>query len=224
VLTDFSSSDDTGNGLVIQPGGSVTVAGITGTSSTGTSFAVARYTPTGALDTSFGSGGKATASFGNQINNAFDIAAQPGGKLLVAGGTADSTRNVTDFALARFLGSATVINVTVEVKPDSTDNVVPLQAGGVLAVAILTTDAFNAASVDPASVCFGSASDPSKRDCTEKHGTGHLVDVNGDLRPDMLLHLETQETGIAPGDTQACLSGRTTTGVAIQGCDRILTR
>jgi uncharacterized delta-60 repeat protein len=224
MLTDFSSSDDTGNGLVIQPGGSITVAGITGTSTTGTSFAVARYTAAGALDTSFGSGGKATASFGNQINNAFDIAAQPDGKLVVAGGTADFTRNITDFALARFLGSATVINVTVDVKPDSTDNVVPLQAGGVIPVAILTTDAFNAGSVDPASVCFGSASDPSKRDCSEKHGTGHLVDVNGDLRPDMLLHFETQETGIAPGDTQACLSGRTTTGVAIQGCDRILTK
>lgn len=224
VLTDFSSSDDTGNGLVIQSGGSITVAGITGTFAIGTHFAVARYTAAGALDTSFGSGGKATASFGNQINNAFDIAAQPDGKVVVAGGTVDFTRGVSDFALARFLGSATVINVTVDVKPDSTDNVVPLQAGGVIAVAILTTDTFNAASVDPASVCFGSGSDPSKRDCTEKHGTGHLVDVNGDLRPDMLLHFETQETGIAPGDTQACLSGRTTTGVAIQGCDRILTR
>jgi uncharacterized delta-60 repeat protein len=224
VTTDFSSSDDTGNGLVIQSGGSITVAGITGSAATGTRFAVVRYTSTGALDTSFGSGGKATASFGNQINNAFDIAAQPDGKVVVAGGTADFTRGITDFALARFLGSTTAINVTVDVKPDSTDNVVPLQSGGVITVAILTTDAFNAASVDPASVCFGSASDPSKRDCTEKHGTGHLEDVNGDLRLDLLLHYETQETGIAAGDTQACLTGRTFAGVAIQGCDRIVAR
>jgi uncharacterized delta-60 repeat protein len=224
VTTDFSSSDDTGNGLVIQPGGSITVAGITGTAATGTSFAVARYTASGALDTSFGSGGKATASFGNQINNAFDIAAQPDGKVVVAGGTADFTRGVTDFALARFLGAAIAINVTVDVKPDSPDNVIPLLAGGVVPVAILTTDTFDAASVDPASVCFGSASEPSRRDCTERHGTGHLEDVNGDLRPDLLLHYETQETGIAPGDTEACLTGRTTAGVAIQGCDRIVTR
>jgi uncharacterized delta-60 repeat protein len=217
VLTDFSSSDDTGNGLVIQPDGSITVAGITGTAATGTSFAVARYTAAGALDTSFGSAGKAMASFGNQINNAFDIAAQPDGKLVVAGGTADFTRGVTDFALARFLGAPTAITVMVDVKPESPDNVIPLQSGGVIPVAILTTNSFDAASVDPATVCF-------VKDCTDKQGTGHLEDVNGDGRGDLLLHYETQETGIALGDTQACLTGKTKGGIAIQGCDHIVTK
>lgn len=222
VTTDFSTgSEDLGNGVVVLPDGSITVGGFTGPGVTSTSFAVVRYTATGNLDTGFGSGGKASAAFGNPINNAFDIVTQSDGNVVLAGGTGD--RGVTDFALARFLGAPTILSVRVDVKPDSSDNVVPLQANGVISVAILTTDAFNAASVDPASVCFGSASNPNKRDCTEKHGTGHLEDVNGDLRPDLMLHYETGQTGVASGDTQACLTGKTTTGLAIQGCDRIVT-
>jgi uncharacterized delta-60 repeat protein len=224
VTTDFSSgSSDTGEGVVIQSDGSITVAGITTTAS-GTAFGVVRYTATGALDNAFGSGGKASASFGNPVNNAFDIAAQPDGKVVVAGGTGNFTPGGTDFALARFLGTPTAITVSIDVKPGSTDNVIPLQSNGVISVAILTTGAFDAASVDPASVCFGSANDPSRRDCTEKHGTGHLEDVNGDGRSDLLLHYETQETGIRPGDTQACLTGKTYSGTSIQGCDQIVTQ
>jgi uncharacterized delta-60 repeat protein len=216
VTTDVASgSNDTGNGVVVQ-GDHITVAGIKGAAGS-TSFAAVRYTGTGSLDAGFGSGGVATATFGNPTNNAFDIAAQPDGKVVVAGGTADFSHGVSDFALARFLGAPTAIIVSVDVKPDSADNVVILQSGGVIPVAILTTDDFNAASVDPATVCF-------VKDCTEKHGIGHLEDVNGDGRPDLLLHYETLETGIVLGDTQACLTGKTNSGMAIQGCDRIVTR
>jgi uncharacterized delta-60 repeat protein len=218
ATTDVASgSNDNGNGVVVLPDGRVVVAGITSSAPNASAFAVVRYTAAGAVDPTFGSGGRATASFGNPINNAFDIAAQPDGKLVVAGGTADFSRGVSDFALARFLGDPTIVEVSVDVKPDDAANVVPLQANGVISVAILTTSAFDATSVDPATVCF-------VRDCTEKHGTGHLEDVNGDGRPDLLLHYETQETGIAAGDTQACLTGKTYAGVAIHGCDRMTTR
>jgi uncharacterized delta-60 repeat protein len=223
VTTDIDSdSDDTGNGVVVHADGRITIAGIAGAAGS-TSFALVRYTAAGDLDASFGSGGKTSATFGNPFNNAFDIAAQPDGKLVVAGGTGTFGTGVTDFALARFLGSAAAIDVTVDVKPGSSNNVIPLESNGVISVAILTTDTFDAATVDPASVCFGSASNPSKRDCTEKHGTGHREDVNSDGRPDMLLHYDAQETGIAPGDTRACLTGRTTAETAIQGCDQITT-
>jgi uncharacterized delta-60 repeat protein len=225
VTTDFSAgSEDGGNGVVVQPDGTITVAGTAGSPPAGTSFAVLRYTATGSLDTTFGSGGKASAVFGNPVNNAFDIAAQPDGKVVVAGGTADFSRNVSDFALARFQGAVTAITVNVDVKPGSSENVIHLQSNGVIPVAILTTNMFDAATVDPASVCFGSATDPSKRDCTLKQGAGHLEDVNADGRADLLLHFDTQKTGIAPGDTRACLTGKTYSGVAFQGCDRIVVR
>jgi uncharacterized delta-60 repeat protein len=225
ITTDIAAdSEDTGNGVVVHPGGNVTVAGTAGSATAGTAFAVVRYTATGSLDAAFGSGGKATAVFGNPINNAFDIVAQPDGKVVLAGGTGDFTRGVTDFALARFLGAPTILNVSVDVKPDSSDNVIPLQSNGVIPVAILTTDEFDAASVEPASVCFGSATDPTTRDCIAKQGTGHLQDVNGDARSDLLLQYETQQTGIRPGDTQACLTGKTYNGISIEGCDRIVTK
>jgi uncharacterized delta-60 repeat protein len=218
LTTDVTSgSHDTGNGVVVLADGRVAVAGISGSAPGSTVFALVRYSAAGAVDTTFGSGGRSTASFGNPVNNAFDVAAQPDGKFVVVGGTADFSRGVSDFALARFLGDPTAVAVEVDVKPGDPDNVVPLQANGVIPVAILTTNAFDATSVDPASVCF-------VHSCVEKHGFGHLEDVNGDGRRDLLLHYEAQTTGIAAGDTQACLTGKTSGGVAVRGCDRITAR
>ncbi|PYK39832.1 MAG: hypothetical protein DME49_02740 [Verrucomicrobia bacterium] len=116
-----------------------------------------------------------------------------------------------------------VITVLVDVKPGSTRNPINLRSHGVIPVAILTTDTFDATTVDPSTVCFGDADDPAQRDCTEAHGTGHIEDVNGDGRPDLLLHYETSQTGIELGDTQACLTGETFDGVEVEGCDAITT-
>ena len=109
----------------------------------------------------------------------------------------------------------------IDIKPGSNTNPINLRSKGVIPVAILSTASFDATSVDPASVCFGDAEDASQRDCTEAHGKGHPEDVNGDGRLDLLLHFETQQTGIDPGDTQACLSGKTFVGVDVEGCDLI---
>ncbi len=107
-----------------------------------------------------------------------------------------------------------VIEVDVEVKPGSDPAPVNTTSNGVTPVAILTTDDFDATSVDPATVCFGD-------DCTEKHGTGHLEDVDGDGDTDLVMHFETQQTGIEPGDTEVCLTGETFDGDDIEGCDEI---
>ena len=48
-----------------------------------------------------------------------------------------------------------------------------------------------------------------------------MEDVNGDGRLDLLFQFETQQTGIDPGDTKACLTGKTFAGVDIEGCDSI---
>src|SRR5262249_27544474 len=117
-----------------------------------------------------------------------------------------------------------VTTVVVDIKPGSSRNLITLCSHGVIPVAILTTDTFDATTVDPSTVCFGDANNPERRDCTEVHGTGHIVDVNGDGRPDLLLHYETNQTGIEPGDTQACLNGETFDGAEVEGCDAITTR
>lgn len=114
--------------------------------------------------------------------------------------------------------------VVIDIKPGSYPNSINLSNGGVIPVAILTTDQFDATTVDPSTVCFGDAEEPAQRDCTEAHSTGHVEDVDYDGDLDLVLHYETLETGIDPGDTVACLTGWTYGGVPINGCDSVRTR
>jgi hypothetical protein len=113
--------------------------------------------------------------------------------------------------------------VSVDIKPGSTLNPVNLSSKGLVPVAVLTTETFDATAIDPHTVCFGEEDDPSERDCTEKHGIGHIEDVNGDGQSDLVLHYEVSQTGIDPGDSTACLSGETFAGVDVEGCDAIRT-
>ena len=50
--------------------------------STSGDFALARYNRDGSLDTSFGSGGKATTDFGNTFDSANSVAIQADGKIV----------------------------------------------------------------------------------------------------------------------------------------------
>jgi hypothetical protein len=128
------------------------------------------------------------------------------------------------------LGAPTAIQVQIDIMPNTFPNLINLKSKGVIPVAILSTSTFDATTVDPLTVCFGDANDPpppypSERDCTEAHGKGHISDVDGDGDKDLVLHFETKDTGIDPGDTQACLTGRTygSTPIQVQGCDSIRT-
>lgn len=113
--------------------------------------------------------------------------------------------------------------VEIDIKPGSYPNSIRLSNRGVIPVAILSTEDFDATTVDPGSVCFGDAEEPAERDCTEAHGTGHVQDVDGDGDLDLVLHYETSQTGIDPGDTEACLTGETLDGVPILSCDSVRT-
>lgn len=71
-------------------------------------FAVARYTSSGKLDPSFGEGGKVTTDFGqDSYDEAFAVAVQRDGRILVAGFTAADNLN-GDFALARYKGDGSL--------------------------------------------------------------------------------------------------------------------
>jgi uncharacterized delta-60 repeat protein len=218
VTTDFGGVVfDAAFAVALQANGKIIVAG-SAFSFPAADFALARYNPDGSLDPSFGSGGKVTTDFGG-FDVAFGVALQPDGKIVAAGQGGSGS----DFALARYLGEPTAITVSVDIKPGSATNPIQLSSNGLIPVAILTTDGFDATTVDPTTVCFGDADNPGERDCTEAHGTGHIEDVNGDARPDLLLHYEAGQTGIDPGDTPACLTGKTFGNVSITGCDSIRT-
>lgn len=109
--------------------------------------------------------------------------------------------------------------VVIDIEPNSDKNQVDPTSKDPVAVAILTTAAFDASTVDPDSVCFGDAEAPSERDCTAANPI--LTDVDGDDDLDRLFVFEADQTGIDPGDVEACLSGTTLAGEGIVGCDRV---
>ena len=47
--------------------------------------------------------------------------------------------------------------------------------------------------------------------------------MNDDGLTDLLPHYWTQETGIALGDTEACVTGKTLDGAFFEGCDAVRT-
>jgi hypothetical protein len=107
--------------------------------------------------------------------------------------------------------------VQIDIKPGSSPNSINPKSNGVIPVAILTTDIFDATTVDPLSVRFG------PEGAKEAHNKGHIEDVNHDGEPDLVLHFRTRDTGIKCGDTSASLTGETFDGNPIQGSDTLKT-
>lgn len=114
-------------------------------------------------------------------------------------------------------GKCAVTTVTVDIKPGSLPNSINPKSKGKLPVAILTTNAFDATTMDPTTVRFGQTG-------TEAAPVqSALEDVDGDGDIDMILHFNTQDTGMMCGDTSASLTGETFSEQAIQGTDAIKT-
>jgi hypothetical protein len=122
---------------------------------------------------------------------------------------------VCDSGSFEFAGPS-VIEVAIDIVPGSRRNVVNPRSRGVVPVAILTDSTLNATRVDPHSVRFGPAGATA---C----GPAQVRDVDGDGDRDLLLQFRIQDTGIALGDSQACLVGATRAGLPIRGCDAIRT-
>lgn len=108
VTTDFRGFDDVANAVVVQTDGKILAVGYdSATASGGPSFifdfALARYNTDGTLDSSFGTGGKATTDFFGSYDEARAIVIQPDHKLVVAGAaTTPLVHSFTDFGLVRY--------------------------------------------------------------------------------------------------------------------------
>ncbi|HEY3128954.1 MAG TPA: hypothetical protein VGL91_05810, partial [Acidobacteriota bacterium] len=106
VTTDFSVTDEA-TAIAIQLDGKIVAAGFAAPGSS-MDFALARYNTNGRLDTTFGIAGtgKVTTDFSGREDEAFAIAIQSDGKILLAGSTAPFNKigSAPDFALARYEG------------------------------------------------------------------------------------------------------------------------
>jgi uncharacterized delta-60 repeat protein len=121
------------NTIALQHDGDIVAAG----QSAGR-FAVAEYGRNGSLDRSFGRGGIVTTDVGTTFEGARDVAAQPDGKVVVAGAAAG------DFALARYtlngrldatFGNDGIVTTDIGRASDDSAEAVALRRDGKIVVA-----------------------------------------------------------------------------------------
>jgi hypothetical protein len=119
---------------------------------------------------------------------------------------------------------ATLLYISVQ-QGDETGAIDPFSRG-VIPVAILGSDTFDVADVDVTTLAFG----PTPRtggggpQASPAHGVGgHLEDVDDDGFTDLVSHYRTQDSGLALGDTEACVLGATRDGTPFVACDDITT-
>ena len=118
VITGFGSSFPYGGAfaLAIQSNGEIVLAGVAGNATfnggqapsqfNSASFALARYTTSGQLDTSFGTNGTVITTIGqNNISFVIALSIQSDGKIVAAGNSGPPARNdlIDNFEVARYL-------------------------------------------------------------------------------------------------------------------------
>jgi hypothetical protein len=115
--------------------------------------------------------------------------------------------------------TTTIVSIAaIDIKPGSEVNPINPFSNGVIPVAVLASDTFDAMDVDVATLAFG----PDGAAPAHDQG-GHFADVNGDGLTDLMAHFPTQETGLAMGDSEACLAGETLDGTPFGDCDQVNT-
>jgi uncharacterized delta-60 repeat protein len=140
LTTSLGSGDDFARAVALQADGKFVVAG-SSDSGSGNQFALARYNPTGSLDSSFDGDGKLTTPIGSSDDVVNSVAIQADGKIVAAGTSYSGSDN--DFALARFSANGSLDSTfdgdgKVTTPFDASDdfaNGLAIQADGKLVVA-----------------------------------------------------------------------------------------
>lgn len=121
------------------------------------------------------------------------------------------------------------VDVSIDVKPYSNPNSIRLNGNGDarIAVAVLTTAAFDATKINPATVTLGDGAGTDTPVATRNNGTlyASVSDADGDGDLDMLLHF-SRPALLANGDlsassTSLILRGKLGDGTNIEGSDAV---
>ena len=101
---DFGDCCQSANKVLPQSDGKIITVGYANTEDSDSDFLLARLSPRGSLDATFGVGGKVRTSFGDLNGGANGAALQSDGKIVAVGFQATFSNQWTNFALARYLG------------------------------------------------------------------------------------------------------------------------
>ena len=110
------------------------------------------------------------------------------------------------------------IQVSIDIKPGSFPNCINLGSNGTVPVAIISTETFDATTVDPLTVTLASAPVKLKGKGTPM---ASFQDVNGDSLLDLVVHVSTEALQVTNTDTEAVVEGKTYGGGPIRGTDTI---
>ena len=182
----------------------------------------ASFTDVGLPDTHI-----ATVDWGTGVSNPLPVNQSPGAGTTTGANTFTElgihTVSVTvvddddGVSIQSFFVEVSRLPVSLDVKPGSDDNPINLKSNGVIPVAVLTTESFNALDIDPSTLRLGPTG------ATIAHTGAHAEDVDDDGRTDLVSHYRTQEVGLESGNTSIELIGSTTDGRHVQGIDNITT-
>jgi glyoxylase-like metal-dependent hydrolase (beta-lactamase superfamily II) len=131
----------------------------------------------------------------------------------------EHTMTITATDFAGNIGSSSVtytvnpliIQVTIDIKPGSKPNSINLRSKGVVPVAVLSTNEFDARALNPETVLF-SASAPKK---------WKQEDIDGDGDIDLIFHFDTQKLNLTASSIEATLTGQTIDDQEITGTDSV---
>jgi len=105
--------------------------------------------------------------------------------------------------------------VAMDIKPGDVPNTLNLHSRGVIPVAILTTDRFDATSIDVSSLRFGATGEEAAA------VRAVLDDVDDDGDTDLLVFFRNQDTGVDCETLFTYLTGVTVVGTEIAGIDSV---
>ena len=112
------------------------------------------------------------------------------------------------------------IEVQIDIKPGSDPNPINPGSNGLIPVAILTTDEFDAAVVDPDTVTLAGREVAVRGKAEKLMARLEDIDEDGDL--DLMLQVDTQSDGDVWTSGSVTLTGKTYDGQDIEGTDDVI--
>ncbi len=173
-LTKFIGHSGGANAAALLPDGKMILAGGINISSFESHLALMRVNPDGTIDTSFGGGGLVTTSLGGNRDSLLDVAIQPDGKIVAAGGVFLTVNNSSDFALLRFNADG-----SLDTTFDLDGKILTSFAGG------STQDNVSAMALQPNGKAVVVGITGRQAAMTRYMGDIHTADFDGDSRSDI---------------------------------------